>query len=342
MPTALVTGGTGMVGSGLVQKLRAKGYQVKCMVRPSSDTTLLESMGVELFHGDLLDPIDQLIPHFQNVDYVFHCAAFVHDWAPLEEMMRANVTGLDNLIQASKQNKQLKRFVFIGSMAVLGMDTQDNLDESAPWKFSGDNYNYSKIKAEQLALKYAKEENFPIVVLRPPYIYGPRDRQFFPRVVENISNGIFKYVGDGERPFTLVYSENLVQALILAAETAGVEGQLYMITDGESITRKDLIELLCGHLNLEKPKGHIPYGVALVACRVLEVIAKITKQKNPPIINKFRLKFLYTHLTYNIEKAKRELGYKPIPTQKGLIETINWYKKDNAGQKQDKQQLSVT
>jgi nucleoside-diphosphate-sugar epimerase len=145
-------------------------------------------------------------------------------------------------------------------------------------------------------------------------------------VVENIKKGIFTYIGDGNNPITVVYSENLIQSLILAARAPKSAGELYMITDGESITRRQLVELLCEKLNMEKPKRSIPYPVAKVLCSVLELLAKVTKQQGPPLLNRFRLKFLHTHLTYNISKAKRELGYEPIPLRQGLEKTIEWYK----------------
>jgi len=173
-----VTGATGMVGSHLVEKLVQEGHAIRALVRKSSNTSALENLGVELCYGDITSSSQELQPHLQGIEWVFHIAALVSDWASREEMVQANVTSLENLVRAS-DSQSLERFIFIGSMAVLGMGKQDNLNESAPWIHSGDNYNYTKILAEQLAVRLAREENFPITIIRPPYIYGPRDRQFF-------------------------------------------------------------------------------------------------------------------------------------------------------------------
>jgi len=319
-----VTGATGMVGSHLVEKLAAEGHEIKALVRPTSKVERLKELGIELCVGDMTSSSDKLRPYLEDIEWVFHIAAHVSDWASREEMVKNNVDALSNLVHAANRDT-LKRFVFIGSMAVLGMGVQDNLDESAPWIHSGDNYNYTKILAEQLAVKLARDENYPITVLRPPYIYGPRDRQFFPRVVSSLENGMFKYIGDGNQPFTLVYVENLVDALILAAkQEKEPTGEIYMITDGESVTRRELVEILCEEMDFKKPTRQVPVWLAYAVCPLFEGISKLTKKT--PLINKFRIKFMHTHLTFNIEKARRDLGYNPqVSTKDALRKSAQWF-----------------
>lgn len=323
---AFVTGATGMVGSHLVEKLINEGHQVKVLARKTSNTEHLKKLGVELCYGDMTSSSDTLRPFLEDVEWIFHIAAFVSDWASREEMVKANVDSLRNLAHASNP-KTLKRFIFIGSMAVLGMGKQDNLDESAPWIHTGDNYNYTKILGEQLAIKLAREENYPITILRPPYIYGPRDRQFFPRVVQSLEKGMFKYIGDGNQPFSLVSVHNLVDALILAAKhTERPSGEIYMITDGEAVTRRQLVEILCEEMGFQKPKAQVPIWLAYALCPVFEGLNKLTKSKKTPLINRFRIKFMYTHLTFNVDKARRELGYSPgVKTLEGLRESAKWF-----------------
>ena len=325
--TCFITGATGMVGSHLAERLIKEGHRVKALVRKSSNFDSLKKLGVELCYGDITSPTSELKPFLQDTEWVFHIAALVSDWASREEMLAANVTSLENLVRAGNPSV-LKKFVFIGSMAVLGMGTQDNLDESAPWIHTGDNYNYTKILAEQLAVKLAREEKFPITILRPPYIYGPRDRQFLPRVVQSLEKGIFKYIGDGNRPFTLVYVENLVEALMLTArQTKPACGEIYMITDGESITRREMIGIICDEFGFKKPTAQVPPAIAYALCPIFEGISKLSKSKNPPLINRFRIKFMHTHLTFNIAKARKELGYNPkISTKEALKKSVRWFK----------------
>jgi nucleoside-diphosphate-sugar epimerase len=324
-PKAFVTGGTGMVGSHLVERLIKEGYKVKALVRPKSDLSVFAGLDVETCVGDITDSPQVLKPMVSDCEYLFHIAAMVDDWASREEMYRANVTATQNLMDACIGGP-LKRFVMIGSMAVLGMGTQLDLDETAPYVYSGDNYNYTKIEAEKLVTRYAREKKFPVVTLRPPYIYGPRDRQFFSRVFTALRDKAFMYIGDGNNPFTIVFVKNLVEALVLAAKApASCEGQIYQITDGVGITRRELVEMICDLVGYEKPTKSVPVGLAKALCPVFELIGKLLKKT--PRLNKFRFKFMVPHMTFKIDKARRDLGYNPPHNQRdALKESILWYK----------------
>ena len=325
---AFVTGATGLAGSSLCERLVREGHGVRALVRPTSDTSFLESLGgVELVRGDITDGAGELGTCIGDADTVFHTAALVDDWAERERMVKVNVTALENLIEAAA-TKNLKRFVYISSLVVLGMKPQIDLDENAPIVNTGDNYNYTKILAEEAARK-RQAEGMPIVILRPPYIYGPRDRQFFPRLVGNIAAGKFKFIGSGENPFSLVYVGNLVEAMMLAAVKDNAAGKLFIITDGESITRRALVELVCAKLGLEMPRKKAPVFAAKIAVPVLEGIYRLLHLKGSPIINRFKYKFMVTPLTFNIDKARGELGYKPIKGVREALElSLDWYREN--------------
>lgn len=327
---ALVTGATGMVGSHLARRLLDEGWRVRAMVRASSDTSILRSWGVECVQGDVGDSAPSIAAHLADVDYVFHCAAMVSDWAPLEEMLKVNVTGTRHLAEAAMATGRLKRFVYLSSMVVLGMHPQRDLDESAPLIHTGDNYNLTKIRAEELVTQFVRERGLPAAILRPPYIYGPRDRQFLPRVVSSLKKGQFKFVGSGLNPISLVYVENLVEALWLAATKPEAAGQLCMITDGESITRVRLIEIVCEETGYPMPTRHVPTWLVRLAVPVFEMIYSLKKGGEPPLVNKFRLKFMGTPLTYRIEKARRILGYQPkMGTEAALRQTLKWFRQNH-------------
>ena len=326
--TYLVTGGTGLVGSHLVEFLVKKGDQVRCFVRESSDVSFLESLKVDLIKGDLSDKesIDNAI---KGVDTVFHCAAMVSDWADRETMYRINVGGTQNIIEACLKHK-VKRMVMVSSLAVLGMGKQINANETAPYVYTGDNYNYTKIESEKKVLEACRDKNLPGTILRPPYIYGARDRQLLPRVVSFLKRGKFVFIGSGKNPISLVYVGNLVNALYLASESDKAIGQIYHITDNHDMSRKDFMNLLARKLGYPEPKRSVPVGLAKVLCVLLEVIKKITKSKKPPLLNKFRMKFLDTYLTFDISKAAKEIGYKPFYSfDSALDETVKWFKTQN-------------
>lgn len=327
----LVTGATGCVGSSLAELLRTKGHSVRALVRGGGDSVFLRSLGVELVRGEL-DDRASLDAAVRGVDAVFHCAAVVSDWASLEEMRRVNVEGLERLLEASAA-AGVRRFVFMSSMVVLGMGRQENLDESAPYVFTGDHYNTTKIEAEKLVMEFSAKSGLSVTVIRAPYVYGPRDRQMFPRILQYLSRGRYAYIGGGTAPFTLVYVKNLAEGLLKAAESPKAAGQVYNITDGAAVTRRDLITRMADELGLPQPKKNVPYPVAVAVCALCETVAKLFRLKTPPILNRFRLKFMTAHLTFDISKARRDLGYGPeIPFDRALKETVAWFKK-NEGKK---------
>ncbi|MBN2583342.1 MAG: NAD-dependent epimerase/dehydratase family protein [Planctomycetes bacterium] len=323
--TAFVTGATGLVGSHLVERLVADGLHVRCLVRASSKIEMLEQLGVELVLGDVTDEPAKLRELIGGAALVFHCAAMVDDWASREAMVRVNVEGVRNLLEACRNLPTLRRFVMVGSMVVLGMGPQINFDETAPMVHTGDNYNYTKILAFEMAMKYAREHGVPVVICRPPYIYGPRDHQFFPRVFEALKSGRFKFIGDGNQPLTLVFVRNLVEALVLAAAKDGTEGQVFMITDGESVTRRELVEMACEEMGYRKPTTCVPVPVAKMLLPLVEWLGKVRKKR--PILNRFQMKFMTTPMTFNIAKARTVLGYAPVePPRESLRKTIRWYR----------------
>jgi len=322
---AFVTGGTGMLGSHVCQRLISDGHEVTALVRATSDRSALEELGVTFVEGAIPGEAEALARALAGQEWVFHCAAMVDDWADREAMYEVNVTGFRALLDAADR-ESLKRFVYVSSMAILGMDPQIDLDESAPYVSTGDNYNYTKIEGEKLALTYAKE-GYPIAIVRPPYIYGPRDRQFFPRVTKALKEGIFKYIGDPETPFSLVYAENLAEAMMLAAENPKAIGEVFMITDGAPISRRELVETIADGLGCDRPTKRVPAWLAKALCPVFEFFGRL--QKKTPLLNKFRLKFMATPLTFKIDKAKDMLGYDPIPTREGLARTIKWHQQES-------------
>ena len=326
---AFVTGATGMVGSHLARRLLDEGWRVRALVRASSDTALLKSWGVELARGDVGDTADSLAPHLEGVDFIFHCAAVISDWASLDEMVRVNVTGTRHLAEAAMACGSLKRFVYLSSMVVLGMHPQRDFDETSPLIHTGDNYNLTKIRAEELIHQFVRERGLSAAIVRPPYVYGPRDRQFLPRVLTSLKTRQFKFVGSGRQPLSLIYVGNLVEALYLAATRPNVVGEVFLVTDGQAITRTRMMEIVCEESGYPMPTRHVPTWLVRAVCPIFEGIYSLRKGGEPPLVNKFRLKFMSTPLTYRIDKAQRILGYEPkVDTEAGLRQTLAWFREN--------------
>ncbi len=327
--TAYVTGGTGFLGSHLVERLATEGHQVRALVRETSDTSFLETLDVELVRGDITDSPDKLAGGMAGATQVFHCAAYIDDWGPREKMVEINVGGLRNVLEAARAT-DVQRLVFAGSLVVYGGGDQVDLDESSPFVETGDNYNYTKIECERVLREFARQTGLPAVIIRPPYAYGPRDRQFFPRVCTALRDGEWAYLSGGTVPFTLAYALNVVEACLLAATDDRAVGEAFIITDGEAITRREAVEIICDEMGYERPTKSVPRAVARALCPIFEGAARLFHAKKPPRINRFRYKFAASHLTFDISKARRVLGYESkYDTRDSLRTTARWFRENH-------------
>jgi nucleoside-diphosphate-sugar epimerase len=325
---AYVTGGTGLLGSHLVERLVADGWVVRALVREGTDASALAAQGVEVVRGDITQSAQALEPGMRGCSRVFHCAAFVDDWAPLAKMLEINVEGVRHVLKAAHA-AGVARVVHIGSLAVYGNGDQVELDETSPFVETGDNYNHTKIACARTVREVARAAGLDVVTLVPPYIYGPRDRQFFPRVCATLRDGAWVYIDRGERPFTPVYVLHLVDACVRAAECAEAAGESFIITDGRSITRKRFVEILCEELGYAPPVKSVPRWLARTLVPVFEGFARLARAKRAPRLNTFRYKFLATHLTFDVSKARRVLGWSPAcDTEDALRRTARWFREN--------------
>jgi 2-alkyl-3-oxoalkanoate reductase len=326
MATCLITGATGFVGSHLAQACAARGWGVRALARPGSDTAALEGQGIAVVRGDVTDP-PSLPEAVRGVDVVFHCAAKVGDWGPVEDYRAVNVEGLRNLLEACR-DLPLKRFVHFSTLGVYAARHHHGTDESEPPpERHVDGYTQTKVEGERLALGYQREHGVPVVVLRPGFVYGPRDRTVLPRLIDNLRRGQVRYLGGGGRALNTIYVGNLVEAALLAAEKPGAVGQVYNLTDGEPVTKRQFIETIADGVGAARPARPVPLVVARLLAWWMERGARRRGDPKPPKLTQARLKFLGLNLDFSIEKAKRELDYRPRWTfEQGVAETLGWYK----------------
>ena len=325
---AYVTGGTGLLGSHLVERLVADGWGVRALVRGGTDASALEAPGVEVVRGDITQPSETLAAGMRGASRAFHCAAFVDDWAPLEKMLAVNVEGVRHVLGAALA-AGVGRVVHIGSLAVYGNRDQVDLDETSPFVETGDNYNVTKIACARAVREFGRETGLEVATLAPPYIYGPRDRQFFPRVCAALRDGAWVYIDRGERPFTPVSVFRLVDACVRAADAPGAGGESFIIADGGPITRRRLVEVLCDELGYARPAKSISRQGARALVPVYEGMARICRAKEAPRLNRFRYKFAATHLTFDVSKARRMLGWEPErDTEAALRLTARWFREN--------------
>ncbi len=324
MKLCLVTGATGCVGSHVTERLIADGHRVRTIVRPSSDTRLIDQWGVEKIPGDLTDRA-ALEKAAVGVNIVVHTAAKVGDWGPLDEYLRVNVDGLRVLLDALS-DQPLERFVHVSSLGVYEARDHFGTDESTPPATRHlDGYTQSKVESEKLVLEYHKSKGLPVAVIRPGLIYGPRDRVVVPRLVEKIGNGQFRYFGSSDKAMNSIFVGNLVDAIMLLIQNPAAVGQVYNVTDDDPTSKRRFFGTAARLAGLPEPTRSIPLGLARFLAPISVFIARL--RKRPPLINPARIKFLGLNLDYSCEKIKRELGYKPRTSfDDGMKATIDWFR----------------
>jgi 2-alkyl-3-oxoalkanoate reductase len=323
----LITGATGFIGGNVAQACAARGWNIHAIARPSSDITALKSLGARIHTGDMTD--DAVLKQaVEEVDGVIHCAAKVGDWGPVEEYRKINVEGLRLLLEACK-GRSLVRFMHLSSLGVYAARHHYGTDETEPLpQRHADGYTQSKVEAEQLAFRYQREAGVPVVVLRPGFVYGPGDRTVMPRLIENLRKQTVRYPGArGQRALNTIYVKNLVEAVFLAIENPKAVAQVYNLTDGEFVSKRRFIEAVADAMKLPRPWRCPPLWAARILTWGSESVARLRGAKEAPLFTQARLKFLGLNLDFSIEKAKRELGYRPrYSFEQAIAETMAYYK----------------
>ncbi len=325
----LITGATGFVGGHIAEACAARGHGVRALARTGSDTSALERAGVEIIRGDLTDP-SAIQRAVDGVDIVVHCAAKVGDSGAVEEYRTVNVEALRSLLDTCR-SQSLKRFIHMSSLGVYEAKHHHGTDESEPLPRAHlDSYTQSKVEADHLAQEYQKKYGIPLVILRPGFVYGPRDRVVLPNLIKRMTNGKVHYLGGDRRALNTIYIGNLIEAVFLAAEKPEAVGQIYNLTDGEFVSKRRFFESVSDGMGLRRSRQILPRWLAAIVVRQLErqMRRAIAKGKKP-LLTPAQFKFLLLNLDFSIEKAKKELGYRPRFTfEEGMRETLAWYRQN--------------
>jgi 2-alkyl-3-oxoalkanoate reductase len=317
---ALVTGGSGFLGNALVRGLLARGAEVRSFCR--NDHAELRQLGVRQLRGDLADA-PAVAAAVAGCDIVFHVAAKAGVWGPYEEYHRANVIGTENVIAACRRHG-VSRLVYTSSPSVV-FDGKDmaGMDESAPYpaRFVA-HYSKSKALAEQ-KIKAACNGRLATVALRPHLIWGPGDNHLLPRLAARATAGQLCRIGTQEKLIDTIYIDNAVSAHLLAADRlepgSPVAGKAYFISQGEPVEVWTMINRLLQAAGAPPVDRSLPASLAMVLAWGFEIIHRLRRAPGEPRLTRFAVRELSSSHWFNINAAKRDLGYAPVvPTEEGL------------------------
>ena len=308
----LVTGGGGFMGMALCKRLVADGHQVTSFSR--WEYPLHWALGIGSIQADIRDP-EAVSEACKGMDVVFHLAAKVGIWGNYEDYESINVTGTINVIDACR-NHGVGRIVFTSCSSVIfdGSDL-DEIDETYPYPNDlGSHYATSKMHAEKLITE-ANSENLKTISLRPHLVWGPYDAHLIPGILRTAASDKLRRIGDKEHFIDTIYIDNMIDALVLAAEALesnpDAPGEILFITNGEPSKVWDFINSIrdiAGHPPVQQS---IPERRALFAAGISELFHKIFNIKSEPFMTRYAIRELCANHLYNSSKARRILGYEP-------------------------------
>jgi nucleoside-diphosphate-sugar epimerase len=328
MVKVLVTGAAGFLGGHVVDMLAERGDEVRAMALPTENASRLRALpGVEVVQGDLTDA-ESLKRAVQGVERVYNVAAKTGPWG-LEEVYRAiNVQGLANLIHASL-DAGVKRIVHTSSITVYGHHLHGIVTEEHPYHAEDNPYSRTKIAGEKLIANLVKDQHAPVVIVRPGWIYGPRDTASFGRFVALVESGKGFLIGSGKNIVPVVYVRDVAQGLIKAGEAGDeVIGRAYTIADDRRVTQAEYLNTIADKLHVPHLSRHYPYMALYSAGRVAELLwtALGRRKAAPPPVTTYGITLLGGDQQFSIDRARRELGYEPAyDIQRGLEEGVRWY-----------------
>lgn len=325
MSTALVTGGGGFIGGAVLRLGLARGHAMRSIAR--GDYPALRALGVTTYRGDIAEAgaLDEAV---RDCDLVFHVAAHAGVWGDEAEFQRANVEATQQVIDACRRHG-VPRLIFTSSPSVtFSGDDQDGVDESTavprPEEFLAA-YPRTKAEAERRVLA-AHGPDLGTVALRPHLVWGPGDHHLVPRLVARARAGTLRLVDDPRaaeghpRRVDFTYIDNAAEAhWCAAAAFPRCGGKAYFITNGEPLPLNEFVNRVLAAAGLPPCTRRISPWLATTAGAVLETVYGWLHLRAEPKLTRFVARQLATAHWFNIDAARRDLGYSPrVTIEEGL------------------------
>jgi dihydroflavonol-4-reductase len=319
---AAVTGANGFVGSHLVDYLLGKNFEVRCIVRKSSNLQWLEGKNVKIYDCGLFDK-DGLREAFRNVNYIFHVAGVVK--AKNEEgYFRGNVESTKILLEVAAEVKDhIKKFIMVSSQTVSGpaLKGKPVTEEMEPNPLT--TYARSKVKQEKIVLSY--KDVFPVTICRGPAIYGERDTEIF-IYFQVFNKGLTTMIGFDKKELSLLHVSDLAEGLYLAAISDKANGQIYFISSEKFYTWNEVGNITSKVLNKKAFRIRIPHFIVFIIAAIAQFFAMFSSK--PATLNIEKAKDLVQrYWICDTSKAMRDLGYRQkVSIEEGIRRTCEWYK----------------
>ena len=333
MSVALVTGATGLVGSHIVEHLLANGWSVRALSRSPEQARPELPPGVEIRQGDVLDEASfQRAARDSHV--VFHAAAniFAGGW---DGYRITNVEGTRIAIAAAASARA--RLLHVSSVAVYGQARYEmarhgrRTDENLPLPPLNERafYARSKRESEELVLRAHTEGRVWATAVRPCVVYGPRDRQFVPRMAQLVRRFAVPLLRGGRSTMGIVHAQNVASGAVLAATSDAAGGRAYNLANDFDVSVRRFFELAGEGLGRRPIFVPLPMWVARGALSGAKLLARIVSGGRFRMVSNAALDFISEDNPFSSERAKTELGWSPTKRPEvGVPEAFRWWREN--------------
>jgi nucleoside-diphosphate-sugar epimerase len=320
----LITGGTGFIGSRLALRCLAEGHEVAVLGQENTDAESsnrrhLEAQGAEVITASVTDR-ERMFAVMQGIERVYHLAAAQHEAnVPDQHFWEVNVTGTQHLLDASVK-AGVKRFIHGSTMGVYGSASSGIIDEQSP--LQPDNiYGETKLEGEKRVLR--QRDQLPVVIVRISETYGPGDYRLL-KLFKAIQKRVFLMVGNGQNVHHLIYIDDLVEGLILAATVTSAVGETFVLAGKETLTTDEMVRTIAAQLGTPISRWRAPLPLFQAAATVLET--SLQPLGIQPPLHRRRLDFFRKSFVISPDKSDKLLGFVPQWRFKdGVRATAQWY-----------------
>jgi len=321
----LITGATGFIGFNLVSVLVEQGHRVRALVRDLGQTDRvdeLRKMDVDLIEGDLKNKISLNKAVF-DAEVVFHIAGVLGRFGlPDKAYFQTHVEGTKNLLDICFHSTKLKQFIFCSTVGVLGPGKKRIFTEADIYNPSNI-YEKTKVEAEKLVVSFIKK-GFPATIIRPGLVYGPYDLHIL-QMFKAIEEKKFFLIGQGKNTLHPVYIKDLIKGFLLVLNNRKAFGQIYNIAGPKIVELRYFFKAMAESMGLKLFRVRIPIWFAFLMLYPIVFLAKLFRFQ--PILTRSRLRFFIDSRGCSIDKAKKELDYRPrFNLEDGMKLTVDYYR----------------
>lgn len=324
--TVFVTGGSGLVGSHVIEQLTRRGVPSRALVRSDAAAVLVSRLGADPVRGSVEDPASW--DAARDASAIVHAAAHVVKAADWAEYQRVNVHATELAARAAESGARL---VHLSSVAVYGRSpgktsSGGKITEDEPFGriAQADFYARSKRMAEETLWRCVDERGISAVALRPCVIYGERERIFMRRLIRLLRLGLIPLTGPGDNRLAIVYAGNVADAVLRAIERPNVEGPFNITNDG-TITQREFFEIAARALGKHVRFVHIPPGLMTGATWLVSRALRTLRPGKYGGIGGSGGRFMARDNPYSSERARSELGWDPPHDAREALErTVRW------------------